>query len=270
MDDGRLGILRIDRDFSDQLPWDQKWTGEIRALFTLFDGEAEEFVCELPAFRWPCFDRLSNGDIVVVESRGRDNAHIFDPGGRRKAQFDVGDGVEHIIVTPDDRIWVGYFDEGIFGTEQLPDGNWPPPSSGLASFDPSGECVWQAQTKDIRIDDCYALGANGEQIWLCPYSDFRIASIKSERVQSWTNGISGARAIAAAGHHAILAGGYSPKQNRLALLTLENGNAKQLRETDLALCQDAQMIGRNGVLHVIDDTRWVQLSVDHWVNSLTP
>lgn len=262
--DGRLGLMRINRDFTGQPPQDQDWHDSgLRCRLTAFDGLQEILVAELPAFRWPCFDLLPGGDIVVVEARGRDNAHIFAADGTAKAQFDVGDGVQHIVATPDNRIWVGYFDEGIFGTEERPDGSWPPASSGLAAFTTAGDCVWQAPHTELTIHDCYALTATSNDIWLCPYSNFPVAKVSADKVLSWKNDIA-AQAIAVSGNAVILVDAFPPHLGTINLLALGDTATTKLSEMRLDLTTHAHMVGRDGMMNIVDGDRWQQISAADW------
>lgn len=264
--DGRLGVLRTNVLWGDQPSFHESWkTTRWRSLITAFDGTSEEVLGELPAFRWPLFDMNTGGNIVVVEAQGSDNTDIYGADGTRKARFDAGDGVERMLVTPDDQIWVAYFDEGIFGTAQRPDGSWPPAAHGLARFAPDGECTWHAPTHQIRIDDCYALTANGQEVWFCPYSNFPIAQVSGDSIRTWANDRRGAHAMAVHDSSVILAGGYAADHGKLTLLSLLGEKAQILAEAHLSLSKGAQLIGRDGALHIIDERRWLRLAVSDWI-----
>src|SRR5581483_7205667 len=65
---------------------------------------------------------LPGGRILVVGARARGgvtNATVYDDSGRPVAQGRLGDGIEHVQATPTGRIWVGYFDEGVYGDDPV-------------------------------------------------------------------------------------------------------------------------------------------------------
>jgi hypothetical protein len=111
------------------------------------DGDLTWWPIELtgPAVGHSVLDLLPGGEILVVGSRSQrfrdgtveDNAHVFDPGGAHLRSFCLGDGIERIGVDGAGTIWVGYFDEGVFGNPRLGRSNrrgrtgalrrpWPP------------------------------------------------------------------------------------------------------------------------------------------------
>lgn len=63
--------------------------------------------------------------ILISDSRAeidRDSAApaapstwIYSPSGAAIASGSLGHGIEHMLTTPSGDIWVGYFDEGIYG-----------------------------------------------------------------------------------------------------------------------------------------------------------
>lgn len=119
--------------------------------------------------------RLPDGGYVLAHARakkGEHNLERFDPSGRFVDSFAIGDGVAHLAVDRRGRIWVGYFDEGIFGGDPLS-------ACGLSRFDLSGhlDYQWDGATHG-RIDDCDALTLDDhDAAWICPYSDYFVATI---------------------------------------------------------------------------------------------
>ena len=150
LNDGALGLVRIDRDLTAaKLEWSE-WT-KARLLLSRFNGEIEGKAIEVPAVRGPEVDRFPDGRWIVVASRaerGEANARILAADGSLIHTFEVGDGVEQIACASDGNIWIGYFDEGVYCGANA-DGSWPPGSSGLAVFSSSGECRWK-----FASDDC--------------------------------------------------------------------------------------------------------------------
>ncbi|MFG3252433.1 hypothetical protein [Streptomyces sp. NPDC048172] len=87
---------------------------------------------------------LSGGRVLVVGARcayspeegPERNAEIHGADGRLLARGTLGDGIASVRTDTDDGIWVGYFDEGIFGNNGWgsPDGPAPIGSDGLVRF----------------------------------------------------------------------------------------------------------------------------------------
>lgn len=264
--DGRLGLVRVNRDFSAASARDQ-WLAwpSARLRLSCFDGAAEHDIIDVPAERWPMVDRLPDGRWVVASPRAEpaeENAQIFERDGSLGGRFRVGDGVEHIACSPDGLIWAGYFDEGVFGDAD-PDGSSPPASSGIAAFKPDGRCDWRFQHDDCAIADCYALSLAGATVWACPYTDFPIVRIRDGEIRIWTNETGSAHAICAGVGHVILAGSYGRDGARITLLRLEAEKAVPIAERTVTGLGRIQ--GRDGTLHAIVEERWVQISIADWL-----
>lgn len=155
------------------------------------------------------------------------NAHVYGMGGTCLRSFHAGDGIEEIQATEEGRIWVSYFDEGVFGETALG-------QTGLACLDSSGrvsfrfsELASAGAVPDIA--DCYALNVcSNRETWLYYYTDFPLVRLVDGQVAGlWTGiGVKGLHAFAVSGEHALLAGGYS-KRNRLFLVDLATSKVKE-------------------------------------------
>ena len=125
--------------------------------------------------------QLPDGGYAMASSRskvGEKNLHLFDDLGKFRASFPIGDGVEHMAVDRKGRIWVGYFDEGIFGGDPLS-------SHGLSRFGQSGELEYQWDFRaNGPIDDCDALTLDEkDRAWVCPYSRYFVAAVDDNDAQ---------------------------------------------------------------------------------------
>jgi hypothetical protein len=184
---------------------------------------------------------------------------MVDPTGRPTTHsFAVGDGIEHLRCAPDGTVWVGYFDEGIFG-ETLGAG-------GIVQFNSQGVPQWSyndhARGGQSYVDDCYAMSLDGAELWTSFYSDFPIVRIRDGHEKLWRSEITGAKALALEGDFVVLAGGYNPDENRIALLELTDGTAKLLGSYNDSALQGAALIqGRSNVVHVVNDRTWRRVSV---------
>jgi hypothetical protein len=271
--DGTLALVRVNRDVR-AAPQSHQWQEwpDARLRLSCFDGETESAAIEVSAARWPEIDRFTDGRWVVVATRahrGDPNARLFAVDGSLINSFEIGDGVEQIACAPDGRIWVAYFDEGIFGVAD-PDGSWPPASSGLAVFDALGKCQWRFALEGYSIADCYALSTSGQEVWASPYAEFPVFCIEGAGVRSWKNSIVGARAITAGNGHVVLAGGYKDNANRVSLLRLDKHEAMPVGELRLPEIAGSTSFlrGRDGVLHAVIGDQWLRIAIADWLAAL--
>jgi hypothetical protein len=203
-----------------------------------FDGErlldGPSFLLETP---FPNIDRFDDGRWLVAASRAgsEPNARLLAPDGQLLARFMLGDGIEHVGVDQHGQIWVGWFDEGIFGNDEwrVPNEEWPPSSRGIGLFSADGDYQKLSAFPESAgiIADCYALNIADDGAWACPYTDFPLLQLQpNSPVRWWSNEIAGPKALAVSKGNALLAGGYGPDANRLALITLDGeGNGRAAR-----------------------------------------
>lgn len=220
---------------------------------------------------FPRVDVLPDGGFIVASCRARFadgkgelNACIYGADGSLKKAFCLGDGIEDIATTADSRIWVSYFDEGVFGNYGWDD---PMGYAGLNCFDTEGEIIWQYPLEDSphSIDDCYAMTLNRDEVWMCFYSDFPIARVdKNHQIKYWQNKIAGARCIAIDRELVMLYGGYQPKLDRLVVQRLlDDGRCEVVLEDTLAFPKHKDFLkftGRANALHAITDDCWYQFA----------
>ena len=128
--------------------------------------------------------RLVDG-WLLAESRGG-RAAVYDQSGHFLRSLNLGDGIEDIQTTPNDQIWVSYFDEGVYGSEI---GRY-----GAVCFDYHGNLQFKygefAERHGLPyIDDCYAMNVNGAgDVWLSYYSDFPLVHLHDFVLEhAWAN-----------------------------------------------------------------------------------
>ncbi|MDM5210986.1 hypothetical protein QUF94_05995 [Peribacillus sp. NJ4] len=119
---------------------------------------------------------FSDGTIMLVGSRceyneGKPdkNARFYDNNGQFLYALTFGDGIQSVQVDEQDRIWISYFDEGVFGNY-----GWDEPIGrhGLILFDRQGNILWHAG--EFGISDCYALNvASSDKVCFYYYHDFK-------------------------------------------------------------------------------------------------
>lgn len=138
-------------------------------------GKRYSFAQPLPAGRW-----------LLVEARAgkgnEANADIFSNSGIILSSFHAGDGIEHVQTTAAGEIWIGYFDEGVFGGGELG-------QSGLVCLSENGESLLQYWSEIAEpnalpgIDDCYAVNVSAEdEVWLDYYSHFPLVRLQDKKL----------------------------------------------------------------------------------------
>jgi hypothetical protein len=229
---------------------------------------------ELPVVTatYPLIETLPGDRILVCGSRCRrsedgvaeKNATIYTKDGLAEAKLCLGDGIEHVQVDGSGRIWVGYFDEGIFGN--LGWGAHPIGENGLECFGIDGQKLWSfAPLPGFDPPaDLYALNVVGNEAWTCYYTEFPIVLIGSDmRAQGWQTELRGVRALAVAAKHVLAYGGYNENRDSCYLLCLRDRNAEIIADVKLSAHVDfdlhtAKVIGRGNMLHVIGTNEWHQ------------
>ena len=156
-------------------------TPPFRFLLHVYNGYAWESL-EIPTTErhYHFVQALPQGRWLLAEARAlgaHPNADVFDSEGRLLRSVFLGDGIEHLQVSASGDIWVGYFDEGVYGGGLE--------RSGLICFDASGSPKLRflpqiAESQGLPpVDDLYALNVcrNGD-VWCSYYSDFPVVRLK--------------------------------------------------------------------------------------------
>jgi hypothetical protein len=178
---------------------------------------------------------LGRDECLLVRGRadGEEdrNAHVYDASGRHVRSFHAGDGIQDVQATADGKIWVGYFDEGVFGNTKLG-------SAGLVCLDDRGRCSFRFT--DVlgegvpEICDCYALNvASGREVWLCYYTDFPLVRLINGKLDGvWPRlPVRGSSGFAVDGETALSGGGYDDKDS-LHLVRLGEKKTLKMIPTD--------------------------------------
>jgi hypothetical protein len=147
---------------------------------------------------------LPNEELLLVCARVRgetSNARVFDSSGILKRDFTLGDGIQHVQTTVDGHIWVGYFDEGVFG-------DTPISQSGINCFDKFGQLIYAHA--DESMADCYALNVvSNDEVWSCYYTDFPLVQIVNQQVKnSWDSPVRGSGGFVIWKNFVLFRGGY--------------------------------------------------------------
>jgi hypothetical protein len=227
---------------------------------------------------FPKVQIFPDGEVLVVAPRCKRfqddsyelNATVYDTKGATVRQFLLGDGIEHVQVDRNGNVWVGYFDEGVYGNFGWGHPNGPVGAAGLTCFNDRGEKVWSFQPPGgfDAISDCYALNASKDGVWAYYYTGFPFVRIDSKwNVRAWRTETSGGREFAVHGQHVLHYGGYGEHRTSCKLLRLDQDAAQFVAQVTLVLPSEVDIsktvvIGRDNKLHVFFDDTWYIFSAD--------
>lgn len=228
---------------------------------------------------FPTVQPLPDGRVLAVAARARlhqdgpdRNAIIYSADGTALAAETLGDGIEHVFTTATGHVWVGYFDEGVYGNYGWGDDNREPiGSSGLVRFTPDLEVDWRFPSHIDNpwgaISDCYALNVDADTAWTCYYTDFPIVRVHEGALTGWHGDGIAAKALITDGSRIALYGGYGADRNRLVTGELTDDRMRSTAQYRLVLPdgrdlpRGARVIGRGPNLHVLTPTTWYRLDL---------
>lgn len=237
---------------------------------------------ELPdlGLTYPLVDVFPDGRVLVVgprcDCRIKDdydlNGAVIRPETGQVTRILLGDGIESVQIDSLDRIWVGYFDEGVFGNFGWGgrDGPAPVGYSGLACFSASGEKIWEFPANPTyMISDCYALNVSRADAAIFFYTEFPLCKISSKfQLTYWTTTLAGCHAFAISETEVLFSGQYrdSPDAAYLGRLDSREGLAKtrriRLLMPDGSSRSGGQLLGRGKSLYHVDDEYVCRASLD--------
>ncbi|HKF47177.1 MAG TPA: hypothetical protein VKB38_07445 [Terracidiphilus sp.] len=129
-------------------------------------------------------------------------ANVYGTDGELLRTMKIGDAVEDLQTLSDGRIWVSYFDEGVYGSGIS--------TQGLVCFDRAGKAIFKFREyadkpKLPPIDDCYAMNVTGHgDVWVNYYMAFPLVLLREmEASQHWLEFGSMGNAFAVRGDHVI-------------------------------------------------------------------
>lgn len=226
---------------------------------------------------FPLVDLLPGDRVLIVGARAslrpegpEKNAVVYSADGDVVVQGCLGDGIQHVQTTSAGEVWVGYFDEGVYGHFGSGEGGKAEPlgACGLAVHDASLRRTWAFPAEEAPgvIDDCYALNVTDARAWTCYYSDWPLVRIRDAAITSWANDVAGARAVLAAGDAVALVGGYADSRDRIVQGSLQGSDVVWSAPGRLALpggrrLPASVLHGRGGGLHLVDGLDWYRLDL---------
>lgn len=224
---------------------------------------------------FPTMQMFADDHLLVVAPRClrhtdgtfESNARIYRPDGTGQTEFSLGDGIQHLQCDLLGRIWVAYFDEGVYGNNGWGGDIVPIGAAGLVCFDRLGQRLWEFNPPK-RLDwisDCYVLNVADNAVWACYYTGFPIVRIDSQfQIQAWRSDLSGPSQLAVAGDMVLAYGG--DKANECWLLRLSDEIAERVSEVKLRLpdgfdLDAGTVIGRDRFLPVFANQLWFRFEV---------
>ncbi|KZE37118.1 hypothetical protein AV656_11080 [Bhargavaea cecembensis] len=180
-------------------------TEESRTYRGIVIRDGCKHVYDFPEEKWNYhfFEPIDHGENLLLcsarayhhgDGKIEQNARVYSTDGQLLREFCLGDGIEHLSVTPDNHIWCGYFDEGVSGNFGWND---PLGRSGLVKWKADGRIAWEyKETGNRVIDDCYAMTVTGNEAAFHYYTDFDVGFTQSGETAFYITDIDGAYALA--------------------------------------------------------------------------
>ncbi|MBR0895140.1 hypothetical protein JQ616_09300 [Bradyrhizobium tropiciagri] len=236
---------------------------------------------ELPSLNltFPHVDIFPDGRVLVAGPRcawrGEGdfdlNGAIIQPETGTTTRILLGDGISSAQIDGLGRIWVGYFDEGVFGNFGWGGMNGAAPvgAAGLVCFSDSGEKLWEFPERSARaISDCYALNVSGTDATVFYYTDFPICTIgEGYKLTFRKTNLAGCNALAVSETEALLSGKYNDPPDaayRGKLTPHELSDIKRLRMImpDGSVRSEGQLTARGNSFYHFDAEKVCCLSLD--------
>ncbi|MEV6287328.1 hypothetical protein [Kribbella sp. NPDC051770] len=221
----------------------------------------------------PLVQPMPGGGYLVVGARCRwtdgtpeHNAFVYSADGTVERTGTLGDGVEHLQLDGEGRIWAGYSDEGVFGAFGW-NGPGPRPlgAAGIVQWSGRFEKQWESPPDDVWIDACYALNVSGDAVLACTYADFPVLRIRRGEVEVSTAGAHGPNGIVSSGDSVGLIGSYDDPGHvlvgRLAEGRLESPRTWSLSMPDGSAVPPVRVICRGPVANFFVGTSWLRFTL---------
>lgn len=239
-----------------------------RLLRVHVNGSIETLALPPLDLTYPMVDVFPDGRVLVVgprcswrsETDFDRNGAVIDPKTGAVSRILLGDGIEDAFVDSEGRIWVGYFDEGVFGNFGWSDpGPAPIGAPGLVCFDATGKIVWHYPSdRPSPIFDCYALNVAGAAATIYFYSDFPVCTIGQDfALEFFPTAVRGCRAFARAGGKVLFSGQYNDSVHTGYRGTLDPDRAGDMeqvtfRRPDGKPMQARRIVGRGSRLYFFE------------------
>lgn len=248
---------------------------DLALSLTVQRGEGVEKISLPPMnITFPYFDLFSDGGCLLVGARSswrseNDfdlNGALINRGTKTAKRLCFGDGIEGVGIDDLDRIWVSYFDEGVYGNF-----GWSHPgpiglgAGGINCFDREGTLLWQHNNEGAceHIDDCYAMNVSLLGVWFYFYSAFKVARVTENfSVEYVETPIGGAHSFVTDGHRFVFSNQYGKPTTTFHATNMYKGKLVHRRKLSLSLPEGTnpnqiRMTARGDKLHVFSDQQWL-------------
>ena len=205
--------------------------GKTFKLIIKNENQTKGVIIDNVDFTFPVFDVFSDGRVVIAgvrtKWRSKDdydlNGLIFDPNSGERLSFLAGDGIDSLSIDNKYRIFISYFDEGVFGNNGWHNPGPPGPGAGgLCCFSDEGELEWQFNSVDGSgkfISDCYAMNVMGSCAYIYYYTDFLLGAIGGDFEKTfWRPHLNGCQSFAIDENFVLFSGQYDEPDTRFHLL----------------------------------------------------
>jgi hypothetical protein len=249
-------------------------------------GLTGSYSCDVPPLdlAFPHVELFPDGRILLAGARSswrgpQDfdvNAAVFDPRTGALHRILLGDGIEDIAIDGSGRIWVSYFDEGVFGNFGW--SNPGPPglgAGGLVCFDAAGNVLWRFNREDSEsvIDDCYAMNASREAIWVFYYSDFRVCRVGMDFSTHYfrPDNVAGSHALAVSDSAFLFSNQYDERGDTMHLVLRDGDRLRRPRKVVAEPPNgwplgEAKIVGRGESLNFLNDMGWFKADLGDLVS----
>ncbi len=257
---------RYERKGGPSFPKRKMANAKTMLVVILSDENRQDILIDDVDFTFPEFDLFPDGRILLAAGWCANddlNGLIFNSETREKTKFHAGDGIETICIDDASRIFISYFDEGIFG-----DG---PGMGGITCFNDEGGIIWQFNStdrKDAYISDCYAMNVTGFDAYIYYYTDFELAKIGPKfETAIWKTDISGCHCFAISDDALLFSSQYGEPENSFHLMKrlprgLSNKTPVEVKLDIGTFDKQGQTIGRGASIHHINKQGWFRGSID--------
>jgi hypothetical protein len=172
----------------------------------------------------------------------------------------LGDGIENVFVDDRGRIWVSYFDEGIFGNFGWGHpGPAPIGSAGVVCFARNGRKIWELSEADAgSMADCYAMNVSGASAAIYFYTDFPLCKISADfELAFWKTELRGCHTFAISERSVLFSAQYDDRPDTVYFSTLGEGRLNEPVQLTLTLPGGAalpqgKLIGRGRRMYFFD------------------
>jgi hypothetical protein len=214
-------------------------SGNLKRHRLLRVDAASERLIDLPELdlSFPRVDLFPDGRVLLTGarcvSRGQTDCDLngitFDPRTGQTNHILLGHGISDLQIDDRGRIWIAYFDEGVFGNSVG--------QAGLVCFSALGEKVWDFPADaDYAFDDCYALNVSGEEAAIFFYSDFPVCKIGAGfQLSWWRTELQGCHAFAMSGTEIFFSSQYRESPETAHLGRLAAGEIVDVRQVRLLM-----------------------------------